>query len=112
MDRFVKTKMPRFLNSKEDPLEKKIEQAVCKYGLTLGLAHRKYANPSRRGAPDQIFFRPCKPWTYVFFIEFKSRGKTPTSNQLEEQAFLRALGFQVFVIDNIEDGKRLLDIMC
>ena len=104
-------KLPRFLD-KSNPLESKIEKAVCAYGKTLGLTHRKYANPSRRGAPDQMFTRRAAPWPFVFFIEFKARGGKVSDNQAEEHAALRALGFWVFVVDNIEDGKRLLDIMC
>lgn len=105
-------KLPRFLD-KNDPLEKVIEKTVCDYGKTLGIEHRKYANPSRRAAPDQIFFTPQsnrQPLTW--FIEFKSKGKTPTEAQEIEHEFYRSLGFYVFVIDNVNDGKDLMRIMC
>lgn len=119
-------KLPAFLD-KDNPLEKVIEKRVCDYGETLGIKNRKYANPNRRAAPDRIFFTPgrapvgfnvtrtgtlvrAQPLTW--FCEFKRRGKKPTPAQLEEHEFYRALGFYVFVVDNIQEGKQLMDLMC
>lgn len=107
-------KLPRFLD-KKNPLEKVIEKKVCDYGLTLGHQHRKYSNPSRRAAMDQAILTPRprhprkEPKTW--FIEFKSLGKKPTDAQLEEHEFYRKLGYEVFVIDNIEEGKWLMRLM-
>ncbi len=104
-------KLPRFLD-KDNPLEKKIEKDVCDFGASLGLKDRKYANPMRRAAPDRIFWR-LRPGRepYVFFVEFKSKGKVPTPAQLDEHTALRDDGFEVFVIDNIEAGKDLMRVM-
>lgn len=96
---------------KVDPSEAKIETKVCDYGKTLGIENRKYVNPARRSAPDRIFFAKRRPHPFVFFIEFKRRGKKPTPAQLAEHEFYRRLGFFVFVVDNVDDGKLVMEIM-
>lgn len=103
-------KIPRFLDT-DNPLEKKIEDTVCKYARDkYGIENRKYANPGRRSAPDRIFFIPeLRRPAEVFFIEFKKRGGKPTPAQIDEHVFYRKLGFKVYVVDSIEDGKRLID---
>lgn len=103
-------KLPRFLD-KDNPLEKKIEKPVCDYGRSLGIVIRKYANPSRRNAPDDICFVRAAPWPRVFLVEFKSKGKKPTPGQLSEHDIYRAMGIPVFVVDNIAEGKALMGIM-
>lgn len=117
-----KPKRPRFLD-KDNPLEKVIEKKVCDYGKTLGVFNRKYTTPAFRSAPDRIFFVPerreilangnvliCP--SRIFFIEFKSRGKTATEAQHDEHVVYRDMGFLVFVVDNIEEGKNIMRIMC
>lgn len=101
-------KLPRFLDP-ENPYEKDIEHRVCAFGKTLGTGNRKYKTPQNRGAPDRILFTADGR---VYFIEFKSKGKSCTTNQIKEQDFIRGFGVPVFVCDNIEDGKGLLRIMC
>lgn len=105
-------KLPRFLD-KDNPLERKIEDAVCRYAKDkYGIENRKYANPGRRSAPDRIFFNPIddEP-ANVFFIEFKRLGEKPTPAQQEEHEFYRKLGFVVFVCDSVKSGKTAIDRM-
>lgn len=85
-------------------LEKEIEKAVCKEARKRGWWERKFSSPGRRAVPDRILGR-----THVLlFIEFKALGETATKAQLHEHDLIRAQGFQVYVIDSIEDGLKLL----
>jgi hypothetical protein len=43
----------------------------------------------------------------VVFIEFKAPGKKPTPLQAAWHARLRALGFEVHVIDNVSDFEAI-----
>lgn len=52
-----------------------------------------------KGLPDRIIL--CKGG-YVGFAEIKTTGKKPTKIQTYIHGKLRALGFPVFVIDDIE----------
>jgi hypothetical protein len=45
----------------------------------------------------------------VFFIEFKAPGKTPTKLQLKTHERIEAQDISVFIIDDIEKGKNLVD---
>lgn len=89
-------------------LEKEIERRVCAYAKKLGWRPRKYQTPAHRGAPDRVYFkRPGR----IFFIEFKAAGKKPTKLQEQEIKRLRDEGFWVFVVDNVEDGKAIVEMM-
>lgn len=108
-----KTKIPRFLD-KDNPLEKKIEEKVCRFAREkAGLRERKYANPNRRSAPDRIFFVPARDGqpARIFMIEFKRLGETSTPAQVEEQNFYREIGIPVFEVDNVEYGIEIIRIM-
>lgn len=85
--------------------ESYIEGKVCKYAESLGVEQRKFVTPNRRSAPDRIFFAMggC-----TLFIEFKKKGGKTTSGQDREISRLKALGFPVHVVDNIEDGKQVI----
>jgi hypothetical protein len=52
-----------------------------------------------KGLPDRMIL--CKGG-YVGFAEIKTTGKKPTKTQLYIHDKLRSLGFEVFVIDDIE----------
>jgi len=45
-----------------------------------------------------------------FFIENKKKGKLPSENQLRIHDKIKQAGFEVFVIDNFEGFKELLDM--
>lgn len=88
-------------------LEKKIESAVRQYALTLGFLVYKFTSPARAAVPDRLFIYQGKH----FFIEFKATGKKPTPAQEREHAKLRAGGATVFVVDDIDKGKFILDMV-
>jgi len=48
---------------------------------------------------------------YIRFVEYKRTGESATPSQAREHARLRVLGFQVDVVDNVEDARRVIDEM-
>lgn len=86
--------------------ENKIERAVSRYASKLGFYERKFSTPGRRSAPDRIFALNGN----VFWIEFKATGQKPTPLQLHEHELMRRKGLTVYVVDSVEEGKRLLDL--
>ena len=92
-----------------DPLESKIESNVVKYARKLGFYARKFVSTSNRSVPDDLFISKNGD---IFFIEFKRLGKTPTVAQEYEHELIRANGGKVYVIDNIRDGRRIIDGYC
>lgn len=88
-----------------NPLEKDIERKVCDYAKSLGILCYKFTSPSRRSVPDRMFITKSG---VVFFIEFKRRGEKPTAAQEVEIEKIRATGVQVYVVDNVDEGKGLL----
>lgn len=96
------------LAPKRNLLEKDIESRVCRYAEKRGWRAMKFVSPNYRSVPDRIFFKhPGR----VFFIEFKKPGQKPTEKQKREIDRLKAEGFDVFVVDNIEEGKTIIDLM-
>jgi hypothetical protein len=89
-------------------LEKQIEKAVCDYAKDKGLLAYKFTSPNRAAVPDRLFVHPMG---HVFFIEFKATGKKPTPAQEREHSRLRGHNSQVFVIDDINEGKFVIDMM-
>jgi hypothetical protein len=89
-------------------LEKVIEGKVCSYAQAKGLLVYKFTSIARAGVPDRLFILPDGT---MFFIEFKHKGKKPTPAQGREHTRLRGHKVLVFVIDNVEDGKTLIDTL-
>lgn len=89
-----------------NPLESVIEKKVCDYAKGLGCLVYKFTSPSRRSVPDRIFFKPDGT---VFLIEFKRRGQKPTPAQKVEIERILKQKLFVWVVDNIEQGKRVVD---
>jgi len=87
-------------------LEKYIEQKVCEYAKERGMAAYKFTSPARMAVPDRLFIVPGGT---VFFVEMKRPGAVPTPAQVREHIRLTSLGVKVYVIDNITDGKALVD---
>ncbi len=91
-----------------DPLEKVIEAAVCKYAQSKGFLTYKFTSPARVACPDRLMITPKGR---CFFIEFKRLGQKPTPAQEREHCRLRASRIYVAVIDNIDDGKAMIDMV-
>lgn len=82
--------------------ESDIQDAVVTYARSLRIIARKLN--FGEGWPDYLFLFGGK----VLFIEFKAPGEKPTALQVEMHGILRAEGFQVEVVDNVEDGNKLI----
>lgn len=91
-----------------DPLEKVIEKNVCDYAKTLGCLVYKFTSPARRSVPDRLFILPAGQG--VFFIEFKRKGCKPTPAQQIEIGKIKAQGTSVYVVDNVDAGKRSIEL--
>lgn len=89
-------------------LEKDIEDRVCRYARDKGVLAYKFTSPNRAAVPDRLFIAPGGR---VWFCEFKRGGQKPTAPQEREHNRLRIQGCTVFVIDNVEDGKMMVDLM-
>lgn len=91
----------------KNPLEKDIEKRVCEFARSKGVLVYKFTSPNKRSVPDRIFIPPDSP---VFFVEFKRLGCVPTPAQEVEIAKIRKQGVKVFVVDNVEAGKQMIDL--
>ena len=87
--------------------ESEIEKEVCLYAKSKGWLTYKFISPSSKGVPDRILLNNGK----VIFIEFKANKKLPTKLQNKIISNIRSKNIQVYVIDNINDGKKLIDIL-
>jgi hypothetical protein len=89
-------------------LEKNIEAKVCGYARERGLLAYKFTSPAHAAVPDRLFVLPNGR---MFFCEFKRQGQKPTPAQEREHHRLRQHKVSVFVIDNVDDGLRMVDEM-
>lgn len=89
-------------------LEKEIEAKVCDYAKTKNVLVYKFTSPNRMAVPDRLFIRPDGR---IWFCEFKREGQKPTPAQDREHHRLRQHKVIVFVIDNVPDGKAMVDMM-
>lgn len=89
-------------------LERQIEAKVCDYAKQRGLLVYKFVSPARMAVPDRLFIMPNGR---MFFCEFKRGGEKPTPAQAREHLRLRQHRVSVFVVDNVDDGLRMVDEM-
>lgn len=87
-------------------LEKIVEGKVNVYAQSKGFLVYKFTSPARRAVPDRIYISPKGT---VVFVEFKRKGQKPTPPQEREHHRLRMQNVEVFVIDNVDEGKALVD---
>ena len=87
-------------------LEKDIERRVCDYARSRGCEAEKFTSPNKGFVPDRLF---TAPGARLWFCEFKRPGQKPTPQQQRDHERRRAMGFRVYVIDDIEEGKRMVD---
>jgi len=85
--------------------ETKIENAVCEYAEEQGFLVRKYHSIGVRGGPDRILFGHGQ----CFLIEFKSPDGDLEPWQEREINRIREHGVKVFVMDDIKEGKLIID---
>ena len=87
--------------------ESTIEQAVCAYAKAKGCLTLKLSGQNQKGQPDRMFVYHGR----ILFIEFKAPGKRPTVLQARWLERLTEHTFAATSCDNIEAGKRLIDMI-
>ena len=88
-------------------LEAQVERPVMEHARKIGLLCRKYKTPNHRSSPDDIFL---PAFGRAFFIEFKrEKGGVVTHKQKKEHHRLRSRGYCVYVCNNIEQGKAIVE---
>ncbi len=87
-------------------LEKVIEKTVVAYAKSKGWLAYKFTSPCCRGVPDRLCIGPDGEF---FFIEFKRKGHFLTPLQKNNIKALEDHNVKVYVIDDIEKGKRLIE---
>ncbi len=88
----------------DDTLERDIERPAHQFAISRGWYAEKIMRTVRRGFPDHLFVRDG----LVIFIEFKRPGEEAMPQQQRRHAELREHGASVFVIDNLDEAKRVL----
>lgn len=78
---------------RESTIEKYLVAEVKKAG---GIAY-KFLSPGRRAVPDRLVLLPSGR---AVFVECKAPGEKPRPEQVREHKRLRALGFDVVVLDS------------
>ena len=86
-------------------LERAIEQQCVSYATTRGIQNAKL-DKAKRHWPDRVFF--CLR-AVLLIVEFKRPGERARPGQKAVHRKLEALGFRVYVLDNFDDFKRVLD---
>ena len=89
-------------------LEKQIEAKVCEYARSKNILAYKFTSPARAAVPDRMFITPSGR---IWFCEFKRTGQKPTEAQEREHNKMRQHKVSVFVIDTVEEGKTMIDVM-
>ena len=86
--------------------EKQVEQKLVQAVKLAGGMCPKLVSPGTDGMPDRMVLLPgCR----IGFVEVKAPGKEPRPLQSLRHKQLRALGFPVFVLDDITAIPRMLD---
>ena len=87
-------------------LEDEIEDECVAIAEADGWLVRKMAYVGRRGCRDRDFYKDG----VLLMVEFKAPGEKPRKDQAKEHKALKANGFVVHVIDNVDDFRRLLRV--
>ena len=89
-------------------LEKDVERKVCDYAKVRRMLSYKFSSPARAAVPDRLF---VTKQGIMFFIEFKRPGAKATPAQQREHLKLMSQNVRVFVIDDVDKGKAVIDAM-
>ena len=86
---------------RESFIEEKLTKAVRQKGGVCW----KFTSPGTAGVPDRIVLMPKG---HIAFVEVKAPNQKPRPLQLSRHKFLRRLGFQVYVLDALEDIDKII----
>ena len=85
--------------------EKIIEEKFTKAVKQNGGVCWKFTSPGTAGVPDRIVLMPKG---HIAFVEVKAPNQKPRPLQLSRHRLLRRLGFQVYVLDALEDIDKII----
>ena len=85
--------------------EKQIEQKLVKATKDVGGIAPKFVSPGFDGMPDRLVLLPGGK---LAFVEVKSPGQKPRALQEARHKLLRSLGFNVFVLDDMQLITKIL----
>ena len=85
--------------------EKEIEHHLVMETRRAGGMALKFVSPSFSGMPDRLGLLGDGK---MGFVEVKAPGQKPRPLQLRRHAMLRRLGYQIFVLDAMEDIPAVL----
>ncbi len=88
--------------------EKEVEQKLVKAVKNGGGICPKFVSPGFDGMPDRIILLPDGKFA---FAELKAPGEKPRPLQLARHRMLRELGFNVYVIDGVNQIRKVIDEM-
>ena len=101
---------PKFYNpAKHKPLEKSIEAAIGRYAVSKGCLWWKFTSPNNRSVPDRWVLTPNG---VAALMEIKREGKELTPGQVQKIQDVLDRNGLVDWTDNVEKGKRLIDMWC
>ena len=86
--------------------EKSIQKKVVSYARKHGHIALKVNVGSQKGWPDYLFI---DKEGYHYWIEFKNVGEKPSQFQVYRASLLMQRGVAVFLCDNYEQGKEIID---
>ena len=86
---------------RESFIEEKLTKAVRQKGGVCW----KFTSPGTAGVPDRIILMPKGN---IAFVEVKAPNQKPRPLQLSRHKLLRRLGFQVYVLDALEDIDKFI----
>jgi hypothetical protein len=89
--------------ARKAPLESDLQADCMAYAVSRGWFAEKIMRTRRNGFPDYFFLRDG----VLRQVEFKRPGEKPTAQQTLRIGEIRAHGGTVYVIDNIDEFKRL-----
>ena len=98
--------VPAVPEGEERMREKDVEKKLVIAVKAVGGSCPKWVSPGMDGMPDRIVLLPGGR---IAFVELKAPGKKPRALQVKRHEELRALGFQVYVIDRQEQIGGVLD---
>lgn len=86
--------------------EKAIEHHLVMETEKIGGKALKFVSPSFAGMPDRLILLADGK---MGFVEVKAPGQKPRPLQLKRHAMLQRLGYQVFVLDSLEEISGVLE---
>ena len=86
--------------------ESQIERKICEHAKLRGCIAYKFTSPGRAGVPDRVVLLPDAS---VIFMEIKIPAGIVSALQKNEHRLIQACGHTVYVVQSIDEGKRIID---